>query len=189
MPRLINQNGVDPAFNKLLIKGDPHAFDLLFTLFSAKVFRFSFGYLKSREDAEEIVQDVFMKLWDKRALIKEDAPVSNFIFAIAHNATLNLLRKRKNGIKAIREHVATRSEFIEHVEDDYITLDYEEKARVAISALPARRKEIFLLSRNGHLSYKEIANKLKISPKTVEVQILLALKDIRRQLVRLGITL
>lgn len=184
-----NQSSADPAFNRLLIAGDSHAFDVLFSLFSAKVYRFSHGYLKSKEDAEEVVQDVFMKLWDKRVLIKEDAPISNFIFTIAHNTTLNLLRKRKNGVKAIRQHVLRHEGAFENAEDAYIYTEYEEKTQVAISTLPTRRKEIFLLSRHTNLSYKEIASKLNISPKTVEVQILLALKDIRKQLVRLGITL
>lgn len=170
-------------------EGDAKAFDVVFKHYSDKIYRFSFGFLKSKEDAEEIVQEVFIKLWDNRSTLRLDTQFSSFLFTIAHHGILNQIRKNKNGIKAMTVKRAGQPVHNVHVEEELISSEYEQQAQAAISSLPPQRKKIFQLSRESHLSYSEIASELKISPKTVEVHISQALKDIRRHLVKVGITL
>jgi RNA polymerase sigma-70 factor, ECF subfamily len=179
----------DKEFSSLLKRGEKKAFVVLFENYSQKIFRFANAYLKCREDAEEVVQEVFIKIWERRGEIKEDLSLNSFLFTIAYNITLNIIRKRKNGVKAIAMHVQKSPKSHEHVEQELLDAEYAESARVAIAALPPQRRRIYTLSREHHLTYKEIGEQLHISPRTVEVHMLQALKDIRKHLVRLGISL
>lgn len=170
-------------------EGDRKAFDLLFKNYAQNIYRFSYSYLKSKEDAEEIVQEVFIKLWDKRSTLRIDLQISSFLFTIAYNSILNQIRKNKNRVKAIAAKKAEQPAHHLHVEEELVFNEYQQHAQVAISSLPPQRKKIFMLSRENHLSYIEIARELNISPRTVEVHISQALKDIKKHLVRVGITL
>ncbi len=169
--------------------GERKAFDILFKNYSQRIYRFAFSYLKSKEDAEEIVQEVFIKLWDRRESLRIDLQISSFLFTIAYNSILNQIRKTKNGIKAIAAKKSEQPIHHLHVEEELVFAEYQHHAQVAISSLPPQRKKIFMLSREQHLSYSEIARELKISPRTVEVHISQALKDIKKHLIRVGISL
>ena len=76
-----------------LKQDDERAFDALFRHYSALVYRFAFGYLKSRPAAEEIVQECFIKIWEKRAQLRDDVPLKGYLFTTAHHAVLNDLRR------------------------------------------------------------------------------------------------
>jgi RNA polymerase sigma-70 factor, ECF subfamily len=180
---------LDNNLSSLLKQGEKSAFATLFKNYSQKLYRFSYSYLRCREDAEEVVQEVFFKVWEKRNELRPDLSLNHFLFTIAYNITLNILRKRKNGIKAMAVHLEKMPSSHLHVEEELWDSEFQQRAKVAIAALPPQRKRIYLLSREQHLSYKEIGEKLNISPKTVEVHISQALKDIRKHLLQLGISL
>jgi RNA polymerase sigma-70 factor (ECF subfamily) len=183
------QPKISPELISLIKAGDLKAFADFYHLYSSKVYRFAYDYLKCREDAEEVVQEVFIKIWEKRNEIRKDLSLNAFMFTIAHNTTLNLLRKRKNGVYAKAKYFGEMSTSHLHVEEDLISNELAKSAQVAIDALPVQRKKVYLLSRQYHLTYKEIAAKLNISTKTVEVHMTHALSDIRKRLIDLGIIL
>jgi RNA polymerase sigma-70 factor (ECF subfamily) len=163
-----------------LSKGNLLAFNTLYKEYSGRLYRFAFGYLKSEEEAEELVQEVFTKIWEKRRDMKEELSFKSFLFTIAFNI--------------IRKHFRTKSQISEYfksgISDD---LDMQTSQKITydslyqyitdlVNQLPDRRKEIFIKSRFEGLSIKEIAEKLKISHKTVENQLTDALKFIRTNL-------
>lgn len=156
--------------------GDERAFDLLFRHYSALVYRFSYSYLKSRVEAEEIVQDCFLKIWERRQQLREDISLKGYLFTTAHHAILNLLRHSRHHLRfqthlaALRPVVVTNGAEYSEVEALY---------HAALEKLPPKRRQIFILSRQQGLSYAEIAQQLNLSVKTVETQIMQALKFLR----------
>lgn len=165
-----------------LSKGNLMAFNTLYKEYSGRLFRFAFGYLKSEDEAEELVQEVFTIIWEKRSDLKEEHSFKSFLFTIAFNI--------------IRKHFRTKahlSEYMKSVPGDnpdmqtsqLVTYDslYQYITKL-VEQMPLRRKEIFVKSRFEGLSIKEIAEELKISHKTVENQLTAALKFIRTKLNR-----
>lgn len=171
-----------------LKKGDLEAFDKLFNSFSPKLYRFAFRYLNSKEDAEEIVQEVFLKVWEKRATLKEDLSFSSFLFTVTQRISLNAIRKKRNYEKATVIALANTDRDSNFVEDQIFASQVLECTRAAVDSLSPQRKRIFTMSREQYLSHEQIATSLKISKNTVEVQMVLALKHIRKYLTHLGIS-
>jgi RNA polymerase sigma-70 factor (ECF subfamily) len=146
------------------------------------LYRFALGYLKSEAEAEELVQEVFTKIWEKRADLKKELSFKSFLFTIAFNI--------------IRKHFRTKAHLFEYFKTGFFSEpDMQTSQKITydslyqyitelVNQLPERRKEIFLKSRFEGLSIKEIAEKLKISHKTVENQLTDALKFIRTNLNR-----
>jgi RNA polymerase sigma-70 factor (family 1) len=162
---------------KSLSKGNLLAFNTLFREYSGRLYRFAYGYLKSEAESEELVQEVFMKIWEKRAELKKELSFKSYLFTIA----FNIIRKHFRTRKYISEYFKSR------IWDD---LDTETSQKITydslyqyitelVNQLPERRKEIFIKSRFEGLNIKEIAEELKISHKTVENQLTDALKFIR----------
>lgn len=155
---------------------DERAFDALFRHYSSLVYRFAFGYLKSGPEAEEIVQDCFLKIWEKRAQIHDDVPLKSYLFTLAHNSVLNQLRHQQHR-QRFQLYSATLAPSYAANEADFTEL--EAVYRNALDQLPPKRREIFELSRQQGLSYPEIARQLNISVKTVEAQMSHALRFMR----------
>ena len=159
------------------------AFDTLFHKYSEKLFRFSFSLLKNEEDSKEIVQEAFLRIWKKRQEIDSSKSFKSFLFTISYNLIIDHLRLRLKD-KEYREFLARHFKFEKF--DFGNDIDYDilnRKIKNAVEELPAKRKHIFILSREKGLSHKEIAEELGISVKTVENQINLSLKHLK---VRLG---
>ena len=165
-----------------LSKGNLLAFNTLYKEYSGRLYRFALGYLKSEEEAEELVQEVFTKIWEKRANLKEELSFKSFLFTIA----FNIIRKHFRTKVYLSEYFKTgKSDDIDMQTSQKITYDslYQYISEL-VNQLPNRRKEIFIKSRfEGH-SVKEIAEELQISHKTVENQLTDALKFIRTNLNR-----
>lgn len=172
--------------DKLLIlqlkNNEVGAFDVVFHKYSEKLFRFSFSLLKNKEDAEGIVQEAFLKIWEKREDIDTTKSFKSFLFTISYNLIVDKLRLRLKD----QEY---RSFLVHYFESKSFELksnmDYDlilGQVRDAVEELPAKRKQIYTLSRELGLSHKEIATRLGISVKTVENQITLALKHIKKKL-------
>jgi RNA polymerase sigma-70 factor (family 1) len=165
-------------------KGDIKAFDLLYHTYSQKLYGFAFSMLKNHEDAKEVVQETFFKIWEKRDRINPSGSIEAFLFSVSYHTTIDLLRKRFKDDQ-YRSYVQIQLPGHESKsEEDPVY--YQELINIlneVVSELPEQRKKIYLLSREEGLSHKEIAEKLNISVKTVENQINLALKEIRKQLI------
>jgi len=165
-----------------LSKGNILAFNTLYKEYGGRLCRFAYGYLKSEAEAEELVQEVFTIIWEKRANLKEELSFRSFLFTIAFNI--------------IRKHFRTKAYMTEYFKIGTSTdPDMQTSQKITfnslyqyitelVNQLPDRRREIFMKSRFEGLSIKEISEKLKISHKTVENQLTDALKFIRTNLNR-----
>lgn len=168
-----------------LKEGDIQAFSQLFDRYGKRLFHFSVGYLKSAENAEEIVQDVFLKIWNNRQELLAQKSFESYLFTIAKNGILNTIRKSKS------EQVYLNYKKI-HPDKNVLLddeLDYKELEKAyteSVEKLSSKRKEIYLLSRQHSLSNAEIADRMNISVKTVENQMTSALSHIRKNLRSLG---
>lgn len=166
----------------LLRNGDTGAFDQLFRKYSPKLFRFALSLLKSDDDAREIVQETFFRIWNRRQEIAPDKSFKSFVFTISYNLMIDQLRLRLKD----QEYRRFLSENFEIGQERLsVTIDYDtlcSQIEQAVDELPDRRKTIFTLSRNAGMSHREIAEKMGVSVKTVENQINLSLKHIRMRL-------
>jgi RNA polymerase sigma-70 factor (family 1) len=163
-----------------LSQGDIIAFNELYQLYSYRLYRFAFGYFKSEAEAEELVQDVFTKVWEKRVELKKELSFKSFLFTIAFNNIKKHFRA-KGYLLAYLKNLSNNE--IDTGTSDKISYDslFKYIADLA-NQLPDKRRTIFIKSRLEGLSIKEIAETLKISHKTVENQLTDSLKFIRNNL-------
>ena len=158
------------------------AFDVLYKKYSKKLYNFGYSILKSQEEAENLIQDVYLNLWENRYQVEKDSSIKYYLFTIAYNSAISIIRKK-----------ARESEFIEYLkslqeineEPVNVELEYNEltnKLDEIIKALPQRQKEVYLLHKVEGLKYKEIAERLNISENTIENHMSRALKIIREKL-------
>ncbi|WP_423126963.1 RNA polymerase sigma factor [Gaoshiqia sp. Z1-71] len=161
----------------LLKKGDMIAFNAIYNKYSYKLHEFILMYLKQEEDAEEIVQEVFIKLWKSRDKIDVYSSFESFLFTIAYNASISLLRKRVSEKKS-REYLKSLQQIdtTEQVIDEIQFKELDQKVQSLLEQLTPRQKEIYLLSREEGLTHKEIAQKLNISESTVNNHLVATLK-------------
>jgi RNA polymerase sigma-70 factor, ECF subfamily len=154
------------------------AFNELFKLHYQQVFNFSYHILNSKEDAEEIVQTVFIAVWENRVLIDPDRSFSTYIFSIARHHIYNTLKKRVFK-KAYLENLSTEPESDSSTENEITCRELQLVFERIIETLPAKRREIFRLSREEGLTYKQIAERTGVSENTVDTQIRKSLHYIR----------
>ena len=173
-------------------KGCEKAFYTLYTLLSANLVRYVRQMVKDRFLAEEIVQDVFIKIWRDRNSIYIIGSVRAYIYQMAHHAAINKLQHLGTSKNKINRVVSDEEwQFIKdnYQIDDFIIEQIEKdetdvKIRLLVETLPARCKEIFLLSRYEEMNNEEIAQKLDISVNTVRSQLYHALEVIRQKLLK-----
>jgi RNA polymerase sigma-70 factor (ECF subfamily) len=161
-------------------QGDKEAFESLFRTSYSTLCNFANNYLSSNNHSEDIVQEVFIKLWEKRNEIQIEQSVDAYLFQAVKNNCLNELKHDKVKSKHRMHVFHTESEFEEtdHMEADELKDLIQEK----IQSLPEKRRKIFKLSREEGMKYAEIAEQLNVSIKTVETQMSLALKYLRGNL-------
>jgi RNA polymerase sigma-70 factor (ECF subfamily) len=137
-------------------------------------------YLKQEEDAEEIVQEVFVKIWESRSKIDIYASFGSFLFTIAYNSTISLLRKRMRENKS-KEYLKSLQQIdsADQVIDEIQFKELSEKVHSLLEQITPRQKEIYLLSREEGLSHQEIAEKLNISENTVNNHLVATLKFLK----------
>jgi RNA polymerase sigma-70 factor (ECF subfamily) len=176
----MNQPDEKDLFEKIK-KGDEKAFEILFHKYYGILCSFATKIIKDDVAAEEIVQDFFVKLWEKREQLFIETSLKNYLFRSIKNLCLNFIQHNKT---KIRHAQMVLSEVESNFSDDsnYPEVDLFVKIEESISSLPEKRLEIFRLSRQEGLKYHEIAQKLNISIKTVETQMSLAIKTLREKL-------
>ncbi len=163
--------------------GDTHALRVLYDTYFLRVVNFAYKLVQNKDDACEIAQDVFIKIWDIREGLDEHKSVSGLIFRMTKFKSIDLLRKAEKRVNTVQIEPSDNFFVTNQTADQSLfTKELELAYRKTLSQLPARRKQIFLMSREDNLTYKQIAAKLGISSKTVEAQIRLALHQIREEL-------
>lgn len=167
-----------------LIDKDKEAFSQVYQLYFGSLVNYAFRFIDTKEESEEIVQDTFLKFWDKCSTLSPDSSIKSYLYRAVHNACLNSLKhdKVKDNYKDYVINWMEKSEDpfdSQHQEEDLMKILNEE-----INLLPPRCREAFELSRFEGLKYQEIAEHMGISVKTVEVQIGKAFKILRDRVKR-----
>jgi len=166
-----------------MAKGDVQAFTTIFNHYNKIIYPVILRMLKTEEAAEEIVQDVFLKLWQNRSRFTDIENHKAFLFRMASNKTLDALKKlstEKGMLMRLQQNLKQQEE-----DNTGEFLDFKESEKLvtkAIAQLPTQRQVIYKLSRHEGLSYDEIAERLNISRNTVRNQLVEALKFIRSYL-------
>jgi len=166
---------------KSIRTGDSGAFEKLFNTYCQRLINFSRRYVWDKQTAENIVQDIFLKIWQNRTNLDPSKMIKSYLFTAVKNKSIKHLRHadvRKREIETI-------SDFLDANDNPEKELDEKEialKVHQAINELPEKCREIFSMSRFDKLKYIEIANILDISVKTVETQMGRALKKLRERL-------
>lgn len=165
-----------------LQKDSVEAFDLIYEKYSGKLYGFSLKYLRSTSEAEELVQSVFLKLWENRKNLIKEFSFKSYLFTIAYNDICKLFRKRHFRQQYIEEKLYENplSSF-----DAAEGIEYKsvlERVQQIINKLPEKQKSIFLKSRNEGKSTKVIAAEMNLSPGTVDNYISDTIKLIRSRL-------
>lgn len=163
--------------------GDEQAFELLFRKFNVRLCIFANKFLNDPEEAQEIVQSVFVKIWEGRDEIDPEDSLKSYIFKIVQNLSLNKLRRKKVESRYVEIYKLVyieQQEFSAH--DSLLVRELEENITHSIGKLPTECRKVFELSRIEGLKYREIADTLNISIKTVEAQMSKALRSLRIEL-------
>ena len=172
----------EKAWVAALKEGDQLAFKNLFEEYARRIFVFANGYLKSNQEAEEVVQEVFIKVWNVRNSINTNLSFKSYLFKITYNHVREIFLKkgRENSYK--HELIDFSIDYDNRTEE---RIDYHsllELVEKLIDQLPPRQKEIIILKRKKGLPVKEIASILEISPRTVEKHLSEALKSLKQGL-------
>lgn len=165
-----------------LREGDMNSYETLFHRYYPSFFAFAKGMLKDAGAAEDIIQNVFMKIWIHREALDETMSIKNYIYVLSKREIFNYLRAKYNTHVVLTEDMVTLES---SSPDNELPTDYgelREAVQNVINSMPPKRKSIFCLSRFKSLSNQEIADKLGISIRTVEKHIELALRTFKEQL-------
>ena len=167
-----------------IFSGDGRAFKKLFRTHYSKLCGFAADYVNSVDRARDIVQDVFLDIWDRRENLTVRTSMKSYLYKSVKNRALNEIRKRESrqNMKDDLNYSNTASSDQRTAADAFHMNELSEKVEQAISDLPDRRRRAFLLHRRHGFTYKEIAEIMEIAPKTVENHIGRALRFLRNQL-------
>jgi RNA polymerase sigma-70 factor, ECF subfamily len=171
------------AIGTLLAQRDEIAFEQVFKTHFKRLHAYAFTILRDEVEAEEIVQQVFFKLWERNENLSLSGSVSSYLYRAVHNESLNYIKHQK--VRSNHQlHVAySMKNEVEHPAKKVMAGELEKKIHTALNELPEQCRTIFQMSRFDELKYREIADKLGISVKTVENQMGKALKLLREKLV------
>lgn len=170
----------EPDLLKRIAKGDEAAFGELLEFYRNRVYSHALAYMKRSAEAEDMVQDIFIRVWVYRARLAEVKDFADYLFILSRNWLLSAMRRR------VQEMDQELPEDILREPDDpdvlLLTQDLAQQLRKAVELLPPQQQAVFTLSRYDHLSQDEIAEKLGISKRTVKFHMGEALKFLRKYL-------
>lgn len=170
---------VDEVLLARIAKGDHLAFRTLFDLYRNKVYSYAYRFLSSESQAEEIVQEVFIKIWLRRTTLNSIDNFGGYIRIVSKNLTLNALKKLALDFKTLESTRLSWTEVDNDTESGIILKDTKALLDEAIDRLPPQQKIVYSLFHLDGLKQKEVAEKLNISPLTVKVHLREAVKFIR----------
>ena len=161
---------------------DKAAFEELFRSYFTPLCSFAQKFVQDADEAKDIVHLVFINLWNKRETIEANTSLKSYLFQGVQNRSLNFIRDNKKLVKFdIPQNEAELANYLDS-RDHLESSEAEARINRALDNLPDKCREIFLMNRFDNMKYREIAEKLKISIKTVETQMSRALKALRKDL-------
>ncbi|UCH15330.1 MAG: RNA polymerase sigma-70 factor [Bacteroidales bacterium] len=177
-------SGYSNKAEKILVReikgGDHDSFRQIYYKYSEKVYLFTVRYISNVGDAEEIVQEVFSRIWEYRNNLDENRSFNGYILTITKNIIFNENRKKVNFNIYCKYIINYLQGISNQTENQVIYESVKNLINKEINNFPPKRRQIFNMSRNEGLSYNEIAKKLSISEKTVESHLRLALNRLRK---------
>jgi RNA polymerase sigma-70 factor (family 1) len=171
----------DQELTRLLGRGSKDAFHLLYMRYGLKIRRFAKTYLKQEQDTEELVQDVFLKLWNKKEVLDSSGNLKAFIYKTAVNSIYDFIR-RKNIEQAFRDYTKEGSAVSDQTWDEVVFNDMLFHVNRLIEKMPEQRRKIFMMSKEEGLTNDEIADVLRLSKRTVENQLYRATSFLKKNM-------
>ncbi|EKD32512.1 MAG: RNA polymerase sigma-W factor [uncultured bacterium] len=165
----------------LLREGDENAFHILYKKYAKQLFCFINRSVRDSDDSNDLLQTVFVKIWETRSCVDPEGSFSGYLYTIARNLMCNYYKKKI--IVQAYQAFASSGEKEENntVFSSLVYKELSEKINIEINNLPKKRRQIFVMSRKLNMSYKEIAEQLGISENTVDTQIRKALQYLREK--------
>lgn len=160
--------------------GNEQAFRWIVQYFGKRLYPFAVQIVRNREDAEEVVSDVFLKVWNRREQLPSADGFAYYLYKAVKNTSLNYLKKskRKKEVEADLFHIRPSVNKMQNPEEWIISQENLRRIHHAINDLPPRCRQIFLLVKEDQLSYKQAAELLDLSEATINVQVSIAIKKI-----------
>lgn len=168
---------------EMLREGDSLSFEILFQQYYVRFYNFVCNFIKDASEAEDIVQNVFMKIWINRANLRVDRSIHNYIYVLTKHEVLNHIRDHKAYLQVEKLIMFDQPE-IAIAEDIDQVRDLDIRIRNFIASMPAQRRKVFLLSRYRGLSNKDIADLLGLSVRTIDRHINLALTSLKKEFMK-----
>ena len=172
------------SWQQQIAGGDESAFNQLFRCFYIRLVDFAANILKARPPAEEIVNDVFVKLWQRRQYLPEVQKIKVFLYVAVKNGCYNYLRSNSLWSVTVGIDQVASITSMQDPEADMAFRELQHRLNTIIASLPEQCRQVFRMVREDGLKYKEVAEILQISPRTVETQLFRAVKKIRQELER-----
>jgi RNA polymerase sigma-70 factor (family 1) len=170
----------------LISKGDRAAFSFLYNRYGNNLLRFVSSFCFSKEVSEEIVQDLFVKIWSQREDIIYVTAIKPYLYRSAKNLLLNYVRTLQKEARVLEVIRADALQTTNHIEDEVIYNEYYGIAQTAIDLLPVKRKMIFKMRHDDDLSLDEISERLSISKSVVKKQLYSGIHFVREYLNKRG---
>lgn len=165
-------------------EGSEQAFHGFYNLFYDRLFRIAHYYVKHEEWAQEIVLDVFMRLWEQRMKLSDVNDIENYCFILAKNASLNYLKKENRQVMQPACQIPEPAGHADSPEETLICEELFARYVKALDRLPERCREVFIRIREEKQSYAQVAEELNISVKTVDAQLQKALARLKETLLQ-----
>ncbi|RXQ95546.1 RNA polymerase sigma-70 factor (ECF subfamily) [Ancylomarina subtilis] len=179
----VDQNHIKNLIHQLSSKDDERAFEQIFDLFYSKMYATAFQYLKNKPLAEEVVSDVFCRIWKKRLELDQIKNFESYLFISVRNLSLNYIRNNSRlSNESLDEQAYHISDPVALPDEVMQAHELQELLNDSIENLPKKCKAIFKMIRFDGLKYKEVASELNISVNTVDTQMRIAIKRISQSL-------
>ena len=168
----------DKQLIRAIRNGDTKSFEKLFEKYYDKYFSFACALLHDTDAAEDVLQNVFLKIWLGRERLDENRSIENYLLVSVRNEIFDWLRLKYNQV-VVHEEDVEKEDVSADIEASLAWAETSDKMDAIIRKMPPQRQRIFLMSRYSNMSSKDIADSLDLSVRTVERHIYLALKDLK----------
>jgi RNA polymerase sigma-70 factor (ECF subfamily) len=165
----------------MLQKGNIEAFDLLYKRYASRIYHFGLKYLRSHEESRELVQAVYLSLWENHKKLRKESSFKSFLFTITYNKICNIFKEREHHKKFITEKLLENINVTTDTEDQLLYKSTLEQVNKIIDLLPEKQRAIFIKSKIESKSSREIADELGLSSATIDNYISECLKFIRKR--------
>ena len=168
----------------ILNKGDETAFEALYRLYSKRLFGYLIRLVKSETIAADLLQDIFVKIWNNRQNVDSEQSFRSYLFRIAENLVYDFFRKAARDKKLQAALLDSYADSYSHVEESFCDAENDHLLKEVIKRLPAKRRQVFQLIKMEERSYEEVSELLHVSASTINDHVVKATKSVRKNLER-----